>query len=285
MAKLVDAIALEAISLTGLRVQVPPTALHSNLSQYTYGEEKGHEEKEAGPKARDSQDRGRLGAGRKGCTEARKTTTTGEREMTIPQAAMPLTPQLQPPMPATKTAFLSFNADINPTSTEGLLRACSELAQQSFQVVHLLLTTPGGSVMHGVTLYNMLRAFPFTLVTHNVGAVNSIGNVVFLAGKERYACSNSNFMFHGVGFDTPAGMRFEEKLLRERLDAIGADQAQIAAIIEQRATFADPAEIKELFLEARTKDPAYAKAKGIIHEIRDVQIPAGAPVFQLVFQR
>lgn len=184
-----------------------------------------------------------------------------------------------------KTAFLSFTAEINPTTTEGLLRACTELVQQGFGVVNLLLTTPGGSVANGVALFNLLRSFPFKLITHNVGAVNSIGNVVFLAGEERYACPNSTFMFHGVGFDVTAGARFEEKILRERLDAITADQAQIANIMEQRASFASPTEIKELFLEAVTKDPAYAKAKGIIHDIRDVKIPAGAPVFQLVFQR
>lgn len=206
--------------------------------------------------------------------------------MTSPQIpAQPASPQAAPTAPALRTAYVSFSAEITPVTTEGLLRACSELSQQGFEVVYLLLSTPGGSVMHGINLYNVLRAFPFKLITHNVGAVNSIGNVIFLAGEERYACPNSNFMFHGVGFDAPAGIRFEEKFLRERLDGINADQTQIASIIEQRATFANAAEVKELFLEAQTKDPTYALAKGIVHDIRDVQIPPGAPVFQLVFQR
>ena len=192
---------------------------------------------------------------------------------------------VQPAAPPPRTAYVSFSAEVNPTTTEGMLRAAAELAQQSFEVVHLLLSTPGGSVMHGITIYNMLRAMPFKLVTHNVGAVNSIGNVIFLAGEDRYACPNSTFMFHGIGFDVKAGARFEEKLLRERLEGINADQAQIASIIEQRAGFTGPDEVKELFLEAQTKDPTYALAKGIIHDIRDVEIPSGAPIFQLVFQR
>ncbi len=205
--------------------------------------------------------------------------------MTVPQAATVPLVQAAPTPTGPKTAYLSFSAEVTPTTTEGLLRACVELVQQQFQVVNLMLSSPGGSVMHGVTVFNVLRSLPFKLITHNVGAVNSIGNVIFLAGEERYACTNATFMFHGVGFDAPAGIRFEEKFLRERLGAIQADQAQIAGIIQQRATFPDPAEIKELFLEARTKDPAYAKAKGIIHDIRDVQVPPGAAVFQLVFQR
>ena len=217
--------------------------------------------------------------------------TTTTPTPATPPTPPPVTPTAQPASvapsagAAPSTAYLSFSADITPTTTEGLLRACTELNQKGFQVVYLLLSTPGGGVGNGINLYNVLRAFPFTLVTHNVGAVNSIGNVVFLAGKERYACPNSTFMFHGVGFDATAGTRLEEKFLRERLDSINADQAQIANIIEQRAAFGDGAEIKKLFLEAQTKDPAYAKAKGIIHDIRDVQIPPGAPIFQLVFQR
>jgi ATP-dependent protease ClpP protease subunit len=114
--------------------------------------------------------------------------------------------------------------------------------------------------------------------------VNSIGNVVFLAGEERYACANSNFMFHGVGFDVTQATRIEEKFLRERLDGIQADQKRIADVISAR-TAIDSQETQTLFLEARTKDPAYALQKGIIHEIRDPQIPPGTPVFQLVFER
>jgi len=181
--------------------------------------------------------------------------------------------------------YVSFTAEIIPSTTEALLRTMSDLTNQGAKTVHLLLSTLGGSVMHGMTLYNTLRALPLKLITHNVGSVNSIGNVVFLAGEERYSCPNATFMFHGVGFDVPQGVRFEEKLLRERLDALTADQARIAKVLEERGSFTDTGEIRGLFLEAVTKDPGYAKAKGLIHDIRDVRIPTGAPVVQLVFQR
>ena len=57
----------------------------------------------------------------------------------------------------------------------------------------------------------------------------------------------------------------------------------MADVIESRAGFADKAEIEQLFLEASTKDAAYAKGHGIIHDIRDIQIPTGCPFIQLVF--
>ena len=50
-----------------------------------------------------------------------------------------------------------------------------------------MISTPGGTVMNGLNLYNVMRAMPFRLTTHNVGNVDSIGNAIFLAGEERYA--------------------------------------------------------------------------------------------------
>ena len=91
-------------------------------------------------------------------------------------------------------------------------------------------------------------------------------------------------MFHGVGFDTPTGMRLEEKNLRERLDSIMQDQKRIGSIIGGH-TDLNERQIRNLFRETRTKDADYALRVGIIDEVRDVQIPAGSPIVSLVFQR
>jgi ATP-dependent Clp protease protease subunit len=186
--------------------------------------------------------------------------------------------------PVANTTYVSFSAEINQPTTEALLGVCADLANRKVDIVYLMLSSPGGSVMCGLTLYNVLRAMPFKLITHNVGNVDSIGNCVFLAGTERYCCPNATFMFHGVGFDVSGTVRFDEKLLRERTDGVQADQRRIAAVIRERAKI-DPDELDKLFLEAVTRDPSYALSRGIIDEIRDVQIPKGAPILQLVFKR
>jgi hypothetical protein len=91
-------------------------------------------------------------------------------------------------------------------------------------------------------------------------------------------------MFHGVGFDVRNPMRFEEKLLRERLAGILADQKRIGAIIRERTQLSEK-DVERLFLEAQTKDAQYAASCGIVHEIRDVKVAAGTPIVSLVFQR
>lgn len=180
--------------------------------------------------------------------------------------------------------YVSFSAEIVPKTTEALIAVLAEQANRSVPEVHLLLSTPGGSVMHGFNLYNVMRGLPFKLITHNVGNVDSIGNAIFLAGQQRYACPQATFMFHGVGFDTTPGLRLEEKILRERLGGILQDQKRIGSVLRQHTNLNDR-QISNLFREARTKDASYALGVGIVHAIQDVQIAPGDPVISLVFQR
>jgi len=184
---------------------------------------------------------------------------------------------------ASDTAYVSFSAEINQTTSETLLALCAQLTNQGTKAIYLLMSTPGGGVLQGINVYNVLRALPVHLITHNTGAVNSIGNPIFLAGEERYANPRATFMFHGVGFDIQ-NTRLEQKNLRELLDSAIADEAKIGAIIADRTTLSRE-EVAKLFLEAVTRDPNYAKANGIIHDIREAKIPDGCPVHQLVFKR
>lgn len=184
-----------------------------------------------------------------------------------------------------ETVCVSFSAEINPTTTEGLLKTCSDLANKGIKTIYLLISTPGGSVANGVNAYNVLRALPPRIVTHNVGSVDSIGNVLFLAGDQRYANAGTTFMFHGVGFNITQNARLEQKALTEYLDSVRADHRKIAGIIQSRTTFSKTADIVKLFRQAATKDTKFAQDHGIIHEVREAKVPDGIPVLQLVFKR
>ncbi len=202
-----------------------------------------------------------------------------------PTPALPIPEQQKPaPAPQPKVVYISFSAEIVDHTTESLIAVMAACVNETYTEVHLLMSTPGGNVMHGMNLYNVLRAMPFKLITHNVGNVDSIGNAIFLAGAERYACPHSTFMFHGVGLDVKTGVRLEEKNTREVLNGILADQKRIGAIIRDRTNLAE-ADIESLFREAQTKDAAFALACGIIHQVKDADIPPGSKTIALSFQR
>lgn len=194
------------------------------------------------------------------------------------------TTMIPTPQQAPKIVYVSFSAEIMPHTTESLIAVMANCANQGVKEAYLMISTPGGNVMHGMNLYNVLRAMPFKLITHNVGNVDSIGNAVFLAGEERFACAHSTFMFHGVGLNPPQGTRLEEKNVKEVLRNILADQKRIGSIIRDRTKLSET-DVEALFTEAQTKDATYAASCGIVHQIKDVQIPQGSTVVSLVFQR
>ena len=194
------------------------------------------------------------------------------------------TPELAP-QPDLSTVYISFSAEISPHTTESLLAVLANCVNQRVKTVYLMLSTPGGSVMNGLNIYNILIGLPLEVITHNVGNVDSIGNAIFLAGKKRYACPHSTFMFHGVGFDLKnQTMRLEEKNFKESLANILSDHKRIGSIITER-TKLDEKVVAGLFSEAQTKDATFAVGAGIVHEVKNVQIPPGSNVISLVFQR
>jgi ATP-dependent protease ClpP protease subunit len=183
-------------------------------------------------------------------------------------------------MSGTVPTYVSFCSRIQPGATDHLLRACTRLANDGAEEVVLLLSSPGGSVDQAIAAYNLLRALPFELVTHNVGSVNSMGNVLFLAGDHRLASANSTFMFHGVGFNVKTGSRFDLRRLHEKVDSVKTDQRKIAEILAAR-TRLEGSTIDALFDEAMTYDPQFALNHGIIDEIREPSIPPGARIIHV----
>ena len=177
---------------------------------------------------------------------------------------------------------ISFLAPITAQTAPVLVGAISNAVNNSHDEIHLLLSTPGGSVAEGVSIYNLMRALPVDINTYNVGSVNSIGNVVFQAGKRRVSSKTSSFMFHGVGFDIQ-NSRLELKQLNEKVRTIKNDQSQIAEIIH-RHTSIEISKINKMFLEMEHVSAQEAFERGITDEVTDIHLPEGMPIQQLIFQ-
>lgn len=179
------------------------------------------------------------------------------------------------------TSYICFQAPINQFTAQNLITAVVQKLANGVDEFNILLSTPGGEVSSGITIYNFLRGIPARITMHNIGNVDSIGNAIFLAADTRMACQHSTFMFHGVGFDVKS-TRLEEKNAREFMRGILADQARIASIIVDRTNI-NSSRARKLFREATTKNAQDALAAGIVQTIGDVAIPPGADVISFVF--
>ncbi len=179
------------------------------------------------------------------------------------------------------TTYINFHAGITPNTVQNLMTVISQKLVAGTDHFYIMLSTPGGQVQSGMTVYNFLRGIPARLTMHNTGNVDSIGNAIFLAANERFACAHSTFMFHGVGIQIQ-NLTLEEKRAREILHSILADQIRIADIIVERTNI-PRRRSRQLFREARTKDANDALTTGIIQQICDVTVPVGADIISFIF--
>ena len=175
--------------------------------------------------------------------------------------------------------YALFTKAINPASAKELIDFMVAQAAAKIDRLTLAISSAGGQVPSGIAVYNLMLAMPYEVVTHNVGNVDSITNVIFLGGRTRYTNAAGMFVFHGVGFDITQNVRLEEKYLSERLDSVLSDHKRMSAIINSRTGNKLSLEQGlELFKEQRARDATWAHANGLVSSIREFAVPAGVNV-------
>lgn len=178
---------------------------------------------------------------------------------------------------------ISFSAFVYPQTASVFLAAITNSVNKGHEEIHVLLSTPGGNVSDGITIYNTIRALPVPVVMYNVGNVNSIGNVVFQSGKRKVAAPSSSFMFHGVGFDIHKETRMELKELQEKVASLKNDQSLISDIMVKHTKLSAD-DVDELFLNMAFVGAQDALKRGITDEVTEINLPPGLPIQHLLFQ-
>ena len=174
-----------------------------------------------------------------------------------------------------KEAWVRFMAPVVPQSATALLHAIDRKTAEGCQRVHLMISSPGGSVFHGLSIYNLLKGAPIEVVTYNFGSVDSIGVVIFCAGDRRVSVPHARFLLHGVSVSFQGNLTLDEKDLEERLKGLQIDYQNISKVIA--ATTGRDSESIVTDMETRTTlNPEQAVEYGLVHEISSVLFPAGA---------
>lgn len=177
-----------------------------------------------------------------------------------------------------KTVFLTYYDKIDEQKVKMFIAVCIQVIQQHKPAsLYFLISSEGGSVDAGITLYNVLRALPQEITMHNIGRVDSIANVVFLAGARRYASPHSTFVLHGIRAKFDPSREFTPSQLDECVAAFKNEEKKVAAIIQERTDFGEQ-EVLKFFQQGESVMPALAKAKGIVTDIMEPKIPEGSPI-------
>jgi ATP-dependent Clp protease, protease subunit len=179
------------------------------------------------------------------------------------------------------TVYINFCNMISQPTVQTLMAACTDaLRQFNPTKLYLSMSSNGGDVAAGIALYNFLRGLPVRVVTHNIGAIDSIAVVIFLAGEERYAVPTATFLFHGVQINVPQPMALTIYQLRESVSGLDEDHNRIVHVITGRTQLSED-EVRGLFEQGESKNATFATEKEIISAIQDFTVPQGAPFFSL----
>lgn len=179
------------------------------------------------------------------------------------------------------TYYLNFFAGITRKVSNRVMQICTELHQQhDADHLYFLLSSPGGQVRAGITLYNFLESLPIQVTMHNTGTIDSIATAIFMAGGERYACPSSSFLFHGVQTNFHKGMSLTANKMREHLSNLEGDQLKISKVIAENCEITE-AEIHELFAQGESKNLDFALTKEVIDEVRLPDIPTDARIVHI----
>lgn len=183
-----------------------------------------------------------------------------------------------------KPVVIRFFAPVIDVSINALMSAFDQKMRQGIRDFIILISSPGGSVIHGLSAYNYLKGLPVSITTHNFGSVDSIGIVIYCAGSRRLSVPQARFLFHGVSAQFRGDQNLEEKLLEERLKGLRADVENIAKVIAAN-TNKSAEDITNAMVERTTLTPEEAKAWGLVHEIKVELFETPSEVIAIQFQQ
>jgi len=166
-------------------------------------------------------------------------------------------------------------APLVPQTAATLTRAIDQALSQGSRHLHLMISCPGGSVFHGLSIHNFLRGIGIPVSTYNFGSVDSIGVVMFCAGSKRYCVPNSRFHIHGVKLQFNGQMQMDEKGLEEHIKLMKTDYTNVARVIATTCGKDEKAVVQAMNKQTSLM-PEQARDYGLVHEIRSQLVPAEA---------
>lgn len=183
----------------------------------------------------------------------------------------------------TQPTVIKFFAPVIDVTINALMNAIDQKMKQGQKDFILLVSSPGGSVFHGLSTYNYLKGLPAEIITHNFGSVDSIGIVLYCGGRKRLSVPQARFLLHGVSANFPHSASLEEKQLEERLKGLKIDIENIAKVVAAN-TGKSTEDVMNAMLDRTTLNPEEAKTWGLVHEIKTELFPAGAEVISIQYQ-
>jgi len=183
-----------------------------------------------------------------------------------------------------KPVVIKFFAPVIDVTINALMKAVDGKMKEEITDFIILISSPGGSVFHGLSAYNYLKGLPATITTHNFGSVDSVAVLLYCGGSKRLSVPQARFLLHAVKANFRQNESLEEEQLVERLKGLRIDIENIAKVIAAN-TGKSVRDVTDAMLERTTLNPEEAQSWGLVHEIKSELFEAESEVISIEFQR
>lgn len=183
-----------------------------------------------------------------------------------------------------KTIYINYYGPITEQNVNTFMQVIPHYIEtESADRVYVLFSSSGGSVPAGLTMYNFILSLKkqVQIVFHNIGSVDSIALIPFMSGDERYSNPHTSFLLHEMTWTLNSGI-YSDAQLAAYIDGNKTNSKNTSKIISSASLLSEK-EVLTLYKKAEAKDELFAKTKGLIDDIKVIEVPKGAFYKPLIF--
>ena len=171
--------------------------------------------------------------------------------------------------------IVHFIGPINHNSACSVRNLCLQALQNGASEIELHMSTEGGNMTAGFALYFFLKSLPVPLTTFNIGSVESVGVVIFLAGERRFACPGARFLVHPLHWGFGNLVAADHSRVSEWRECLDFDAERYATIFEEATRGArTPHDIRGYLTgSSRIYTAEQAVRAGLVQEAVQARLP------------
>ncbi|MFW5365792.1 ATP-dependent Clp protease proteolytic subunit [Escherichia coli] len=168
---------------------------------------------------------------------------------------------------------ITFTAAVNQSTVNALISNCLSAINQGATELKIYISSQGGDLVAGFTAYHFLKALPIPVKTHNLSNVESVANIIFLAGSERKANPGSRFLLHPFHWGL-MGPSVDHSRVSEWSACLDNDLERFVDIMESQIECSkNRNEWKEVISAATIANASMSLDWGMVHEISTATYP------------
>jgi len=127
-----------------------------------------------------------------------------------------------------------IEGEINAESAGEFIKKIIELNRISIiEPIKVLITSGGGSIIHGLAMYDAIQSSKASVETYCIGSAYSMAAVLFASGHKRYILEHSNVMLHEPL--VPQGAGGNASSVKSMSDSLFEAKNQLNAILCKHA--------------------------------------------------